>query len=113
MQDRKMRLGKLPLSLWLMLQPPLMVTAIYIDQILRECDILGRMLFLFSKLIDTNEEALLKQALEMSMGQEPADDDGEESGQTSTTIPDFSAMTEEEQIAYAMQMSLASESGKF
>jgi len=59
---------------------------------------------------DTNEEALLKQALEMSMGQEatsPAAE--EESGQTSATIPDFSAMTEEEQIAYAMQMSMASD----
>ena len=49
----------------------------------------------------------------MSMGQEatsPAAE--EESGQTSATIPDFSAMTEEEQIAYAMQMSMASDEGE-
>ena len=46
--------------------------------------------------LETDEEALLKQALDMSMDQDaPAD-----------SPPDMSAMTEEEQIAYAMQMSL-------
>ncbi|KAK2164655.1 hypothetical protein NP493_1407g00037 [Ridgeia piscesae] len=46
---------------------------------------------------DTDEEALLKQALDMSMEQD-ADSPPE--------VPNVSAMTEEEQIAYAMQMSL-------
>jgi len=47
--------------------------------------------------VDTDEEALLKQALDMSMEQD-ADSPPE--------VPNVSAMTEEEQIAYAMQMSL-------
>lgn len=37
---------------------------------------------------------------------------GSSSAMDETPIPDFSTMTEEEQIAYAMQMSLAPE-GKF
>ncbi|XP_037091945.1 26S proteasome non-ATPase regulatory subunit 4-like [Pollicipes pollicipes] len=44
----------------------------------------------------TGEEAMLEQALAMSMG-----------GGTPPAPPDFAAMTEEEQIAYAMQMSMA------
>jgi len=46
---------------------------------------------------DTSEEAMLQRALAMSMG------GGEESG----SAPDLAAMTEEEQIAYAMRMSMA------
>jgi len=51
---------------------------------------------------DTGEDALLKQALEMSMVQD------EESAEPTPAVPDFATMTEEEQIAYAMQMSLTS-----
>lgn len=47
---------------------------------------------------DTSEEAMLQRALAMSMG------GGEESG---SAAPDLAAMTEEEQIAYAMRMSMA------
>ena len=51
--------------------------------------------------IDTKEEALLKEALDMSEAVptgdiEQADDD----------MPNFAAMTEDEQIAYAMRMSM-------
>jgi len=46
----------------------------------------------------TNEEQMLEQALQMSM------DRGGPSVRAG--VPDFSAMTEEEQIAYAMQMSM-------
>lgn len=52
-----------------------------------------------------SEEALLEQALAMSMN--PGG--GSSSAMEETPIPDFSTMTEEEQIAYAMQMSLAPE----
>ncbi|XP_054720249.1 26S proteasome non-ATPase regulatory subunit 4-like [Uloborus diversus] len=47
----------------------------------------------------SNEEAMLEQAVAMSLATDatPA---------ASAPIPDFAAMTEEEQIAYAMQMSL-------
>ena len=54
-----------------------------------------------------NEEAMLKRALEMSL------EGGEETTPTSDTttpssgnMPDFARMTEEEQIAFAMQMSM-------
>ncbi|XP_070540131.1 26S proteasome non-ATPase regulatory subunit 4-like [Ptychodera flava] len=50
-----------------------------------------------------SEEALLEQAIAMSMQQPPSS--VSESVQD-TPMPDFSAMTEEEQIAYAMRMSL-------
>jgi len=46
---------------------------------------------------DTSEEAMLQRALAMSMGGAPAD----------SGTPDLAAMTEEEQIAYAMRMSMA------
>lgn len=49
----------------------------------------------------TNEEALLEQAISMSM---VTDDEK----QATPSVPDFGSMTEEEQIALAMQMSLAS-----
>nr|CAG4644075.1 EOG090X08NC [Lepidurus arcticus] len=49
----------------------------------------------------TSEEAMLEQALAMSMG-------GEDTvkSRTAAPVPDFASMTEEEQIAYAMQMSM-------
>ncbi len=54
---------------------------------------------------ESSEEALLKQALEMSM--EPGDD-SETPGpaDTRSTTVDFAMMSEEEQIAYAMRMSM-------
>jgi 26S proteasome regulatory subunit N10 len=58
------------------------------------------------QMAETEEDLLLKQALEMSMHPTPADDDDEMSGQSSS-MRDFSAMSEEEQFAYAMQMSIA------
>lgn len=55
----------------------------------------------------TTEEALLEKALAMSL---QAETEGANSNQTTPTKsaaePDFGSMTEEEQIAYAMQMSL-------
>ena len=51
----------------------------------------------------TNEEALLEQAINMSMVQEPTEQ--------TPSVPDFASMSEEEQITYAMQMSLQN-SGK-
>jgi Ubiquitin interaction motif len=60
---------------------------------------------------ETEEDLLLKQALEMSMQPTVADDDAMSGSQgTTTTVRDFSMMSEEEQFAYAMQMSLG-ESG--
>lgn len=51
------------------------------------------------------EEALLEKALAMSLEPDEARVDGKPSAM-STREPDFATMTEEEQIAYAMQMSL-------
>ncbi|XP_077501585.1 regulatory particle non-ATPase 10 isoform X2 [Amblyomma americanum] len=48
----------------------------------------------------SSEERLLERALAMSMETEPAP------AATTSSLPDFAAMTEDEQIAYAMQMSL-------
>lgn len=48
----------------------------------------------------TSEERLLERALAMSLDTEPTP------VATTASLPDFSAMTEDEQIAYAMQMSL-------
>lgn len=66
------------------------------------CDIT----FLMDK-FDTvgNDSAMLEQALAMSMNPDSAD-------QPTPSVPDFGSMSEEEQIAYAMQMSLAN-SGNF
>ncbi|XP_033756331.1 26S proteasome non-ATPase regulatory subunit 4-like [Pecten maximus] len=50
----------------------------------------------------TSDEAMLEQALAMSM--QP---DAMEQQTTTPSVPDFGSMSEEEQIAYAMQMSLA------
>nr|CAG4651943.1 EOG090X08NC [Triops cancriformis] len=49
----------------------------------------------------SSEEAMLEQALAMSMGGEEA-----VKSRTAAPVPDFASMTEEEQIAYAMQMSM-------
>lgn len=54
---------------------------------------------------ETEEEMLLRQALEMSMHPTAADDDMM-SGQSSSTMRDYSLMSEEEQFALAMQMSI-------
>jgi len=54
-----------------------------------------------------NEEAMLKRALAMSL--EGADDTTATSDNTApsrSNVPDFTNMTEEEQIAFAMQMSM-------
>lgn len=48
---------------------------------------------------------MLEQALAMSMNPDSTD-------QPTPSVPDFGSMSEEEQIAYAMQMSLAN-SGNF
>ena len=52
----------------------------------------------------TNEEALLEQAISMSIAQESTD--------PTPSVPDFASMSEEDQINYAMQMSLQN-SGRF
>ncbi|ELT94296.1 hypothetical protein CAPTEDRAFT_179091 [Capitella teleta] len=63
---------------------------------------------------ETDEEVLLKQALEMSMQQDEEQEKKEETSSSvaappsSATMPDLSMMSEEDQIAYAMQMSLSS-----
>ena len=54
--------------------------------------------FLCCLVLESNEEVLLKQALEMSM--EP---------DSETPSADFAMMSEDEQIAYAMRMSLQAE----
>ena len=54
-------------------------------------------------ILETNEDAMLEHAIAMSM----TDDDKA----TPASIPDFGSMTEDEQIAYAMRMSLSA-SGK-
>ena len=54
-----------------------------------------------------NEEALLKQALAMSLeGSEESSAATESTAPSSGSVPDFAHMTEEEQIAFAMQMSM-------
>jgi len=55
---------------------------------------------------DTSEEAMLQRALAMSMGGGEAGAESAGSG-GSAMEPDLAAMTEEEQIAYAMRMSMA------
>ncbi|XP_064465895.1 26S proteasome non-ATPase regulatory subunit 4-like isoform X2 [Ornithodoros turicata] len=57
----------------------------------------------------TTEEELLERALAMSLDPEPTT--ATATGAGSATMPDFAAMTEEEQIAYAMQMSLQQAQG--
>lgn len=58
----------------------------------------------------SSEEALLEKALQMSL---ESDNTQSGVGTSASAIPDFAMMTEDEQIAYAMQMSLqhAHESG--
>ena len=70
------------------------------SRVAHSCWLFFTMTYVFT---DTNEETLLKQALEMSM---QADDEGESEAEK-TPVPDFSMMNEEQQIAYAMQMSMS------
>ena len=56
-----------------------------------------------------NEEARLKQALEMSMQVDAPS--SVETEVKPVVAPDVSSMTEEQEIAYAMQMSLAADAG--
>lgn len=49
----------------------------------------------------TTEEAMLEKALAISMS------NPEQTKSSASNVPDISAMTEEEQVQYAMQMSLA------
>lgn len=54
-----------------------------------------------------NEEAMLKRALAMSLeGAEASSSTAENAAPTNINTPDFARMTEEEQIAFAMQMSM-------
>ena len=67
------------------------------------------MIFWSCIFVENSEDALLKQALEMSMQVEtpaPAPE-----VERRPTPPDFGTMTEEQQIAYAMHMSLAPSAG--
>jgi len=54
----------------------------------------------------SNEENMLEKALAMSLEQ-----DASNMGNVGMSVPDFAAMSEEEQIAYAMQMSLQQSQG--
>jgi len=58
-----------------------------------------------SNVAESSEDAMLKQALEMSM--QPESEDSAPNTAAPQEFPDFAGMTEEEQIAYAMQMSMA------
>lgn len=54
-----------------------------------------------------NEEAMLKRALAMSLeGAEDSSSTTDNTTPSSGNVPDFARMTEEEQIAFAMQMSM-------
>lgn len=54
-----------------------------------------------------NEEAMLKRALEMSMeGPEESTPASDNTTASTGAMPDFARMTEEEQIAFAMKMSM-------
>lgn len=55
---------------------------------------------------ETSDDALLKQALEM-----PVQTDEAKTAEPAQAPRDVSMMTEDEQIAYAMQLSLAAEAG--
>nr|CAG4650267.1 EOG090X08NC [Sida crystallina] len=64
--------------------------------------------------VASNEDAMLERALAMSMDQPTSAVTGPTSAPAAapaTNFPDFSAMTEEEQIAYAMQMSMQEAQG--
>ncbi|XP_043505598.1 26S proteasome non-ATPase regulatory subunit 4 isoform X1 [Polistes fuscatus] len=56
----------------------------------------------------TNEEAMLKRALAMSLegAEETTSSTADNTAPTTANIPDFANMSEEEQIAFAMQMSM-------
>lgn len=53
--------------------------------------------------IESGEDDLLQQALALSLSQQ----DEKSSGGVAPKIPDLSSMTEEEQLNYALQMSMA------
>lgn len=53
-----------------------------------------------------NEEAMLKRALAMSLEGTEEVSSVPETNPTSNQVPDFARMSEEEQIAFAMQMSM-------
>lgn len=59
-----------------------------------------KLIYLFLH-VGSNEEAMLEQAVAMSLAT-----DSTAPASTAPSVPDFASMTEEEQIAYAMQMSL-------
>lgn len=58
-----------------------------------------------------SEEALLRRALAMSMEPEGAQTSGGAPAQRANDEPNLAAMTEDEQIAYAMRMSMQEEAG--
>lgn len=55
----------------------------------------------------SNEDAMLERALAMSMDQPSVSTTVASAAPAAPVYPDFATMTEEEQIAYAMQMSMA------
>ena len=55
----------------------------------------------------SNEDAMLERALAMSMDQPSVTATADSATPAAPVYPDFATMTEEEQIAYAMQMSMA------
>jgi len=64
----------------------------------------------------SNDDAMLERALAMSMDQQPSGNVSSAASATPTVMapayPDFATMTEEEQIAYAMQMSMQESKGE-
>lgn len=54
----------------------------------------------------SNEDAMLERALAMSMDQPSVNTTVTSAAPAAPVYPDFATMTEEEQIAYAMQMSM-------
>jgi len=64
----------------------------------------------------SNDDAMLERALAMSMDQQPSGNVSSVASAAPTVLapayPDFATMTEEEQIAYAMQMSMQESKGE-
>ena len=65
----------------------------------------------------SNDDAMLERALAMSMDQQPSGNVSSVASAAPTVLapayPDFATMTEEEQIAYAMQMSMQESSKSY
>ena len=59
--------------------------------------------------VETDEDLLLKRALEIST--QPTASDDRQISSPSLAIRDFSMMSEDEQVAYAMQLSMGPTSG--